>query len=104
MSNKKLTVLFCPLDAYGHVNPCIGVGEQLRDRGHRVIFAIDSSWKGRLEKYGFQEELINDPSKNEENKDSQKNSVNMLKQFGLLSPKSAIEKLRPMMGGMGHMI
>ncbi len=44
--SKKLTILFSPLDGYGHVNACTGVAEALRDRGHRIVFAIDKSWKG----------------------------------------------------------
>ena len=58
MSSSKLTVLFCPLDYHGHVNACHGLAEALRDRGHRVVFAIDKAFKGRLQAYGFDEELL----------------------------------------------
>lgn len=46
------------MDSHGHVNSCIGVGQVLLARGHRVVFAIDAAWKGKLAKYGFEEELI----------------------------------------------
>lgn len=52
------TILFSPMDSHGHVNSCIGVGQVLLARGHRVVFAIDAAWKGKLAKYGFEEELI----------------------------------------------
>jgi MGT family glycosyltransferase len=53
-----LTVLFMPESAYGPTNQCIGLGKVLLDRGHRVVFAAESSWRGRLEPYGFEERLV----------------------------------------------
>ncbi|CAG2164062.1 unnamed protein product [Oppiella nova] len=53
--NKKLTVLFAPTDSMAHVNACHGLAEEFRDRGHRVVFTMDRAFKGRLEKYGFEE-------------------------------------------------
>jgi UDP:flavonoid glycosyltransferase YjiC (YdhE family) len=55
--SEKYTFLFAPLDGVGHVNACLGIAEQLRDRGHRVVFATPMSWKGKLEQQGFIEEL-----------------------------------------------
>jgi UDP:flavonoid glycosyltransferase YjiC (YdhE family) len=57
MSNNKLTVLFAPLDGWGHINACHGLAEELHRRGHRVIFAIDVAFKGKLTRYGFEEVL-----------------------------------------------
>jgi MGT family glycosyltransferase len=53
-----LTVLFMPESAYGPTNQCIGLGNVLLGRGHRVVFAAESSWRGRLEPYGFDERLV----------------------------------------------
>jgi MGT family glycosyltransferase len=53
-----LTVLFMPESAYGPTNQCVGLGSILVGRGHRVVFAAESSWKGRLEGYGFEERLV----------------------------------------------
>ena len=58
MSERPLTILFWPESAYGPTNQCIGIGKVLLDRGHRVVFAAESSWKGRLAPYGFEEELV----------------------------------------------
>ena len=53
-----LTVLFMPESAYGPTNQCIGLGSVLLGRGHRVVFAAESSWRGRLEPFGFEERLV----------------------------------------------
>ena len=58
MPGRPLTVLFMPESAYGPTNNCIGIGDVLRRRGHRVVFAAEASWKGRLEPLGFEEDLV----------------------------------------------
>jgi MGT family glycosyltransferase len=58
MSERSLTILFMPESAYGPTNNCIGIGDVLRRRGHRVVFAAESSWQGRLEPLGFEEDLV----------------------------------------------
>ena len=55
---QPLTVLFMPESAYGPTNNCIGIGDVLRRRGHRVVFAAEASWQGRLEPLGFVEDLV----------------------------------------------
>jgi MGT family glycosyltransferase len=47
-----------PESAYGPTNNCIGIGAILLERGHRVVFAAESSWKGRLAPMGFEEQLV----------------------------------------------
>jgi len=56
MSNRK-TILFTPLDGHGHTNACHVLAEVLRDRGHRVVFAIDIAFEGKLSPFGFEEEI-----------------------------------------------
>jgi len=58
MSERPLTILFMPESAYGPTNNCIGIGDVLRRRGHRVVFAAEASWRGRLERLGFTEDLV----------------------------------------------
>lgn len=58
MTDRPLTILFWPESAYGPTNQCVGIGKVLLDRGHRVVFAAESSWKGKLEPLGFEEELV----------------------------------------------
>ena len=52
------TFLFMPESAYGPTNNCIGIGNALRSMGHRVVFAAERSWAGRLEALGFDEDLV----------------------------------------------
>ncbi|MGN6794264.1 MAG: glycosyltransferase [Streptosporangiaceae bacterium] len=56
---RPLTFLFMPESAYGPTNNCIGIGDLLRQRGHRVVFAAEASWQGKLEPLGFTEDLVN---------------------------------------------
>ena len=55
---QPLTVLFMPESAFGPTNNCIGIGDVLQRRGHRVVFAAEASWRGRLEPLGFVEDLV----------------------------------------------
>ena len=55
---QPLTVLFMPESAYGPTNNCVGIGDVLRRSGHRVVFAAEASWNGRLEPLGFVEDLV----------------------------------------------
>jgi MGT family glycosyltransferase len=56
--NQALTFLFAPESAYGPTNNCIGIADLLRRRGHRIVFAAEASWAGRLTVLGFDEELL----------------------------------------------
>jgi MGT family glycosyltransferase len=58
MPDRPLTVLFMPESAYGPTNNCVGIGTVLRRRGHRVVFAAESSWRGRLVAQGFEERMV----------------------------------------------
>jgi len=51
-------VLFAPESAYGPTNNCVGIGAVLKGRGHRVVFAAEASWAGKLAALGFEEELL----------------------------------------------
>jgi MGT family glycosyltransferase len=58
VSKRPLTILFMPESAYGPTNNCVGIADVLRRRGHRIVFAAEASWKGRLEPLGFEEDLV----------------------------------------------
>lgn len=58
MAKDRLTIVFMPESAYGPTNNCIGIGKILEGRGHRVVFAAEASWKGRLAPLGFEEDLV----------------------------------------------
>ena len=52
------TVVFFPEGAFGPTNNCVGIGEVLRKRGHRVVFVVEESFAGTLEEKGFEERLM----------------------------------------------
>jgi MGT family glycosyltransferase len=52
------TIAFFPESAYGPTNNCVGIGDMLRRRGHRVVFIVEESFAGALEAQGFEERLM----------------------------------------------
>ncbi len=50
-----LTIVFFPEGAYGPTNNCVGIGDVLRRRGHRVLFIVEESFSGTLAAKGFEE-------------------------------------------------
>jgi len=58
MSDRPLTVLLAAESAYGPTNNCIGIGAELIRMGHRVVFAAEESWAGKIEPLGIEERLV----------------------------------------------
>jgi UDP:flavonoid glycosyltransferase YjiC (YdhE family) len=56
--NEQHTIVFFPEGAFGPTNNCVGIGNVLRERGHRVVFIVEESFAGRLEAQGFEERLM----------------------------------------------
>ena len=52
------TIVFFPEGAYGPTNNCVGIGQTLRQRGHRIVFVVEESFAGALEEKGFEERLM----------------------------------------------
>jgi MGT family glycosyltransferase len=52
------TIVFFPEGAFGPTNNCVGIGDVLRRRGHRVVFVVEESFAGSLEAKGFEERLM----------------------------------------------
>ena len=94
---ERLTILFAPIDAVGHVNACIGIAQVLRDRGHRIVFAISDSWREKLKIYGFEEELIK-LSKKVTVEDPAKFWAELLLKAGMFGPSSPLEKIKSIAG------
>jgi MGT family glycosyltransferase len=70
MADQPLTILFMPESAYGPTNNCVGIGDVLRRRGHRVVFAAEASWRGKLVPLGFEEDLVDLAEPSEEEQDA----------------------------------
>jgi MGT family glycosyltransferase len=58
VNGRPRTIVFFPESAYGPTNNCVGIGDVLRRRGHRVVFIIEESFAGALEAKGFEERLM----------------------------------------------
>jgi UDP:flavonoid glycosyltransferase YjiC (YdhE family) len=58
MADPARTIVFFPEGAHGPTNNCVGIGDVLRQRGYRVVFIVEESFKGRLEAKGFEERLM----------------------------------------------
>ena len=58
MASENSTIVFFPEGAYGPTNNCVGIGQVLREGGHRVVFVIEESFAGNLEAQGFEERLM----------------------------------------------
>jgi UDP:flavonoid glycosyltransferase YjiC (YdhE family) len=52
------TIVFFPEGAFGPTNNCVGIGDVLHRRGHRVVFIVEESFAGTLEAKGFEERLM----------------------------------------------
>jgi MGT family glycosyltransferase len=52
------TIIFFPEGAYGPTNNCVGIGDVLRRRGHRVVFVVEESFAGTLAAKGFEERTM----------------------------------------------
>ncbi len=57
-TDASKTIVFFPEGAFGPTNNCVGIGNVLRERGHRVVFIVEESFAGRLEAQGFEERLM----------------------------------------------
>ena len=57
-AREAKTLVFFPEGAIGPTNNCVGIGDVLARRGHRVVFVVEESFKGTLEAKGFEERLI----------------------------------------------
>jgi MGT family glycosyltransferase len=51
----RRTIVFFPEGAFGPTNNCVGIGTELRRRGHRIVFVVEESFAGTLEAKGFEE-------------------------------------------------
>jgi MGT family glycosyltransferase len=58
VSASARTIVFFPEGAFGPTNNCVGIGDVLRRRGHRVVFIVEESFAGTLEAQGFEERTM----------------------------------------------
>jgi hypothetical protein len=91
--SEKLTILFALLEFVGVVNSCIGIAVVLRDSGHRIVFVMSDKWKGKLNIYGFEEEII-ELEKSETVEAPAKSSAEFFLNSGMFGYIPPIEKIK----------
>ncbi|NP_001310022.1 uncharacterized UDP-glucosyltransferase YjiC-like [Tetranychus urticae] len=57
-----MKIFFIPMDAFGHVNACIGLARMLSEFEHQCIFAVPKRWCKPIEEYNFKVEIVKDPT------------------------------------------
>ena len=95
--SSKLTILFAPFEGVGHVMACIGLAEALQSRGHKIVFAVNKVYEGKLALYGFQEELLDPPKTDQVENFVEKPGeayTNSLMNSGMFKSMSSLEKLK----------
>lgn len=92
---KRLTILVVPLSAVGHVNACVGTTLPLLKRGHRVVFFLDETYRGKVKDKGFEEYIFTlETQKNEEHgPNPAKALAEQLLEYKIIGPSSPKEKL-----------
>lgn len=95
VATNPLTVMFWPESAYGPTNQCIGLAAILRERGHRIVFAAESSWAGKLAPFGFVEELVDlaEPAENAADEDPGKFWTDFIAETAPEFRKPTVEQL-----------
>jgi MGT family glycosyltransferase len=95
MADVPLTVLFMPESAYGPTNNCIGIGTVLRRRGHRVVFAAESSWRGRLQAHGFDERMVDlaPPAEDQQSQDAGQFWTDFVRETAPVFRRQTVEQL-----------
>jgi MGT family glycosyltransferase len=58
MADVKTFAFFPEPGAWGPTNNCVAIGDVLRERGHRVVFVVDASFEGELDRRGFEERVM----------------------------------------------
>src|SRR5699024_9967776 len=66
----------------------------LKRRGHRVIFVLPETWRGKLAQHGFEEYVYQTEGKKvDPNEHPGEHNAKILKQYKMLGPYSPKEKL-----------
>ena len=58
MTNARTVAFFPEPGAWGPTNNCVAIANVLAERGHRVVFVVDASFEGELDRRGFEERVM----------------------------------------------
>ncbi|CAG2102502.1 unnamed protein product [Medioppia subpectinata] len=94
---KRLTVLFVPINAAGHLNACISIAELLIGAGHRAVFAIETMFKTFVEPFAIEVISLTDnftTGPPEADSDPNKHVAKQVMSSGMFSDLPPIEKMQ----------
>lgn len=57
-TDRETIAFFPEPGAWGPTNNCVAIANVLAERGHRIVFVVDESFEGELDKRGFEERLM----------------------------------------------
>ncbi|KAH9417279.1 UDP-glucuronosyltransferase 2A1 [Dermatophagoides pteronyssinus] len=91
------------MDLVGPQNACIGLGQQLVQRGHQVIFLVNENFLKKFQPYSNQFKILGlkpvadeEPDENEKNLQPIQILINSFIRMGLFDPIKPIEKIHRM--------
>jgi MGT family glycosyltransferase len=58
MTEHRTIAFFPEPGAWGPTNNCVAIADVLAERGHRIVFVVDESFQGELDKRGFEERVF----------------------------------------------
>jgi MGT family glycosyltransferase len=93
VTDRPATIVFLPESAFGPTNNCIGIGDVLRRRGHRVVFIVEESFAGALEEKGFEERLMRLTPPAEQEEDAGQFWKDFIRETAPVFRKPTIEQL-----------
>ena len=95
---KQLVILVSSFSTVGPITSCSGATKAFLQRGHRVIFMIEPSFKGKLEAQGFEEYICKhcpDAEQPSGLKPGESTARQML-ESGIIGPTSSLNKIKLM--------
>ena len=93
---ERLTILVTSVTGVGHINASIGATLPLLLRGHRVVFVLESAWKGKLALLGFEEHLYTETAECKQGENPGEAMAKYLLSAKSIGSNSAEEKMKTM--------
>ncbi|XP_017492759.1 PREDICTED: uncharacterized UDP-glucosyltransferase YjiC-like [Rhagoletis zephyria] len=91
---KKLTILVSACNEAGHLNAVTGETLELKRRGHRVVFILPETWRGKLARHGFEEHVYQTEKPASANEHPGEHNAKILFEYKMLGNYTPLEKMQ----------
>src|SRR5699024_3461500 len=78
----------------GHLNAVTGETLELKRRGHRVVFILPETWRGKLARLGFEEHVYQSEKPTNANEHPCEHNAKILFEYKMLGNYTPLEKLQ----------